>query len=148
MKKQNSSNTQNNYFVKENVSLTEYKMYKYVYNLDIVNIPKIYSYDKKSKLMITQRIPNETVAYNYGENPDDCPEEIFNKIRETINTLYDNYIEYPDITGYNFIEYQNKIWIIDFEHAKIMTDENIKNIDPFVEKFIYGCCNEWNSTYQ
>ena len=29
-----------------------------------------------------------------------------------------------------------------------MTDENIKNIDPFVEKFIYGCCNEWNSTYQ
>lgn len=146
MEQVSSIKTQDYYFVKENVSLTEYKMYKYVCNLDIVNIPKIYSYDKKTKLMVTQRIPNQTVAYNYGENPDDCPEDIFHKIRETIRNLYDNDIEYPDITGYNFIEYQNKIWIIDFEHAKMMVSDSAKERDPFVEKFIYGH-NGWNPKY-
>ncbi len=134
------------YFVKDNVSLTEYKMYKYVYNLQIVNIPKIYSYDKKTQQMRTQRIPNETIAYNYGDNPEDCPKDIFDKIRETICKLYDNDIEYPDITGYNFIEYQDKIWIVDFEHAKIILPSNVKERDPFVEQFIYGL-NGWNPKY-
>ena len=141
-----NSQPKNYYFVKDNVSLTEYKMYKYVSNLDIVNIPKLYSYDKKNQIMVTQRIPNETIAYNYGENPDDCPEELFVKIRETIQKLYNNDIEYPDITGYNFIEYQNKIWIIDFEHAKFIGPNSEKERDPFVEKFIYGF-NGWNPTY-
>jgi tRNA A-37 threonylcarbamoyl transferase component Bud32 len=142
-----SSKGKNYYFVKDNVSLTEYKMYKYVCDLNIVNIPKLYSYDKENQIMITQRIPNETIAYNYGENPDDCPTELFNKIRETIHKLYyDAGIEYPDITGYNFIEYQNKIWIIDFEHAKFIGPNNTKEKDPFVEKFIYGL-NGWNPKY-
>jgi tRNA A-37 threonylcarbamoyl transferase component Bud32 len=134
------------YFVKSNVSLTEYKMYKYVYDLDIVNIPKFYSYDKKTKTLVTQKIPNITVADNYGEHAKECPKEVYDKIRETIQTLYNNHIEYPDITGYNFIEYQNKIWIIDFEHAKMMTTNNAKKCDPFVEQFIYGF-NGWNPDY-
>ena len=37
------------YYTKENVSLCEYKIHKYVYNLNIVNIPKIKSYNKKTK---------------------------------------------------------------------------------------------------
>jgi tRNA A-37 threonylcarbamoyl transferase component Bud32 len=135
------------YFVKNNVSLREYKMYKYVCDLDIVNIPKFYSYDKNTKTLITQKIPNLNVADNYGEDAKDCPEEVYYKIRETIKTLYNNNIEYPDITGYNFIEYQNKIWIIDFEHANIMTTNNKKDYDPFVEKFIYGF-NGWNPDYR
>jgi len=138
--------SKNHYCVKENVSLTEYKMHKYVYNLDIIKIPKIYSYDKETQIMVQQRIPNESVAYNYGENPEDCPKELFDKIRETIHILYNNHIEYPVITGYKFIEYQNKIWVIDFEHAKIIGANSEKERDPFVEKFIYGF-NGWNPKY-
>jgi len=37
------------YYTKENVSLCEYKIHKYVYNLKIVNIPKIKSYNRKTK---------------------------------------------------------------------------------------------------
>ena len=37
------------YYTKENVSLCEYKMHKLVYNLHIVNIPKIISYNKETK---------------------------------------------------------------------------------------------------
>ena len=34
-------------FIKENVSLKEYKLHKYIYNLDIVDVPEPISYDKK-----------------------------------------------------------------------------------------------------
>ena len=44
------------YYTKENVSFNEYKIHKYVYNLDIVNIPKIKSYDKKTKQMKMVRV--------------------------------------------------------------------------------------------
>jgi hypothetical protein len=47
--------------------------------------------------------------------------------------------EYPDITGYNFIEHNNKLWIIDFEHAHIR--------DTFVDKFIHGR-NTWNPRFK
>ena len=36
------------YYTKENVSLKEYKIHAYVYDLGIVNIPKIVHYDKNS----------------------------------------------------------------------------------------------------
>ena len=39
------------YYTKENVSLKEYKIHAYVYDLGIVDIPKIISYDKKTKMM-------------------------------------------------------------------------------------------------
>ena len=45
----------NNYFIKENVSLKEYKTHNYVYNLGIVNMPKIIHYDKKTKQMTMEK---------------------------------------------------------------------------------------------
>lgn len=50
--------------------------------------------------------------------------------------LYNHGIVYPDITGYNFIESQGKIWIIDFEHAY--------TVDPFVIQFIRERGETWN----
>ena len=75
----------------------------------------------------------------FGENASDIDEYYFDEIRTIIKTLSDNHIEYPDITGYNFIEYSNKIWIIDFEHAHIR--------DTFVDKFIQGR-NKWNPRFK
>ena len=42
---------QESYYIKENVSLKEYKLYKYVCDMNIVNIPRFYSYDKEKKIM-------------------------------------------------------------------------------------------------
>ena len=59
------------FYFKKNVSLQEYTMYLYVCNLNtdhVINIPKIYSYDEKNQILQTQRIPNESIAFNYGEN--------------------------------------------------------------------------------
>ena len=136
------------FYFKKNVSLQEYMMYLYVCNLNtnhVINIPKIYSYDEKNKILQTQRIPNESIAFNYGEKPSKCPKHLLDEIRKTITTLYNNGIEYPDITGYNFIEYKDKIWIIDFEHAKHI-DAPDKKTDPFVKKFINGS-KKWNPLF-
>jgi len=51
------------------------------------------------------------------------PQEILKEImKEIYNILYRLYhecdIEYVDVTPYNFIEYNGKVWVIDFGDAK------------------------------
>ena len=136
-------NDEDVYYTKENVSLSEYKIHKYVYNLHIVNIPKIKSYNRKTKQMKMVRVGMMSVSDYYGETADHVDEELFSKIRKIIQTLYDHDILYIDITGYNFIENDNKLWIIDFEHA---TYNYPRKTDEFVEKFLEGH-NGWNPEF-
>ena len=131
------------YYTKENVSLCEYKIHKYVYNLKIVNIPKIKSYNKKTKQLKMVRVGTMSLSDYHGENAEHISDELFAKIRNIIQTLYDHDILYLDITGYNFIENDNKLWIIDFEHA---TYNHPRKTDVFVEKFLEGH-NGWNPEF-
>ena len=133
-------------FHKSGVSLDEYHMHQYVYDLNIVNVPKIISYDKDTQILVMQRLnsdPDTEINESLQEK------DRFDDIRDIIRALYDNNIEYPDITVYNFIEdnknnnlYNDKIWIIDFEHSKIV--KKIEN--KFVNKFINGL-NKWNPDF-
>ena len=137
-------NMDNQFYIKHNVSLHEYKMHKHVYDLHIVNIPEIINYDHDKKILTICKINNMNVSDMYGEKASKVDKCIFDEIRIIIKTLADNNIEYPDITGYNFIEYDNKIWIIDFEHSSIFTN---KMEDSFVNKFINGL-NKWNPRFK
>ena len=110
-------NDEDVYYTKENVSLCEYKIHKYVYNLDIVKVPKIKSYNKKTKQMKMVRVGAMSGSDYYGETAEHISDELFARIRNIIQTLYDHDILYIDITGYNFIENNNKVWRIEFEHA-------------------------------
>jgi len=133
-------------YIKSDVSFKEFMMHEYIYNLSlesngILNVPKINEYDVKTQIMSMENIPNMCVSDFYGEAATNIDEELFAKIREVIQFLYDNYIIYPDITGYNFIEYGDKLWIIDFEHSDFKTHQ--KNV--FVEEFIANAhYNKWN----
>ena len=135
-------------YTKQNVEEHEYNMQMYVYNLKLSNIhvPKIISYDKKTKVMIMEKIDSLNLSDMHGEKAIDLDEYYFDEIRTIIKTLADNNIEYPDITGYNFIEYNKKIWIIDFEHASIF-EKTKKMKDNFVNKFISGS-NKWNPRFK
>lgn len=136
-----------NCFIKKNVERHEYMIHKMIYNMKIVNMPNIYHYDKKQKIMYMQKIGNMCIADQYGESIDQVPEDILEKIRHMIEYLYQNSIIYPDITGYNFIKHNNKIWIIDFQHAKYsIKGQHMDDNVAFVEKFIDGA-KEWNSNY-
>ena len=131
------------YFTKENVSLKEYKLHKYVYNLHIVNVPKIKGYNKITKQMKMVRVGTMSLSDYYGETADKISDELFSKIRKIIQTLYDHDVLYVDITGYNFIENDNKLWIIDFGHA---TYNYPRKTDEFVERLLEGH-NGWNPEF-
>jgi tRNA A-37 threonylcarbamoyl transferase component Bud32 len=133
----------NNVYIKQNVTPYEYHMHKHVYDLKIVNMPEIISYNKETKVLIMKKINNLNLSDMHGENESDIEEYLFDEVRKIIKTLYDNNIEYPDITGYNFIEHDGKMWIIDFEHSKISSV--IKN--QFINKFINGL-NMWNPEFK
>ncbi len=131
----------NDYYIKENVEQNEYNMHKYIYDLELFHVPKIISYDNENKVMTMEKINGMSVSDMYGENAHDIPDEIFEIIVNIIKTLKKHHIEYPDITGYNFIEDKNiygKIWIIDFEHSKInnnITNQHINSICNYVKKW-------------
>jgi len=134
-------------FTKHNVQEKEYRFHKLIYNLKIVNVPKIYKYDKKNKTMVMQKIFGMNISDEYGEDAKNVPPEIFKRAQEMIKKLYCYYIAYPDITGYNFMLYNDKMYIIDFEHCNFFSNKRTKNLDPFIKEFINGLC-EWNPNYK
>lgn len=145
--KQMSCNRYTNRFVKSNVEFTEYAIHKIVYNLGIIKVPKIFHYDKQEKKMTMQKVNNDCLSNIYGENAEDIPPQIFSQVRDIITKLHYHHIEYPDITGYNFMEdFNGKVWIIDFGHAKCRDIENPIE-DPFIINFINGL-NAWNPEFR
>ena len=135
-----------NVFVKKNVNHTEYFMQKYVYQLNIVNIPEIIEYDEKGKIMVMKKVDNNNLSDIYGENATDIPDEIFDQVVKILRTLTLHNIEYPDLTGYNFVEDNDgKVWIIDFGHSHLTTSTLINNIH------IQNICNgdkTWNPDFK
>lgn len=132
-------------FHKSNVSLHEYTMHKFVYDLGIVNVPEIIDYDEITQTLIMQKLDNCSV-----DTTNDVDKDIFDDIRDIIRTLYENNIEYPNIIGSNFIEYGGKMWIVNFEHAsKITTQPTTQPTtqDPFVKRFISRKLYQWNPRF-
>jgi tRNA A-37 threonylcarbamoyl transferase component Bud32 len=134
-------------FIKHNVEECEYRIHKIIYNSEIVSVPKIYRYDKRNKIMVMQKIFNMSIADEYGEDPANVPHHMFTLMQDIIRKLYYAGIEYPDITGYNFIFYNNKMYLRNFKYCRIFTNTTMKDVDPFIIKFINGLC-EWNPDYK
>jgi tRNA A-37 threonylcarbamoyl transferase component Bud32 len=135
-------------YIKNDVGIHEYVMHKHIYEMNILNVPRIISYDYHNKILTMEKVNNMSISDFYGEEIDQVPKNILNKIREIIKRLHDNGIEYPDITGYNFIEVFGEIWIIDFEHTKFFDKDSIKksNNYEFIINFINGL-NSWNPEF-
>ena len=107
--------------------------------------PNVHYYDAIKSVLIMDKINEMSVSDMYGEHMSDVPKEVVVQIRNIIKVLYNNYIEYPDITGYNFIETDGKVYIIDMEHAKYNYD--IATYDPYILRFIKGDATEWNERF-
>jgi len=134
-------------FIKYNIEETAYRMHKIIYNSEIINVPKIYRYDKKNKILVMQKIKNMNIADLYGEDANNVPQEIFILMQNIIRKLYYAGIECPNITGYNFIFYNNKMYLTNFKHCRVFTNDTMNNIDPFIIKFINGTKCKWNPNY-
>jgi tRNA A-37 threonylcarbamoyl transferase component Bud32 len=135
------------FIIKINITKNEYIIHKLLYNLQnpFINVPRIYYYDKKNSIIVMQKIPELCIADLYGENYDDLPVIIKNELYNVISLMYYNNFEYPDITGYNFIYYRKKIWILDFEHASYNINNHKKT--TFMNDFVKGIVNGWNPEF-
>ena len=136
----------NTYYVKHNVNEREHFMQQYVYQLNIVNVPKIINYDETNKIMIMKTVQGMNLSDKYGDNADDIPNESFEQVVKIVRNLVLHNIEYPDLTGYNFVEDNDgKVWIIDFGHSHLTTSTLINNIH------IQNICNgdkTWNPDFK
>ena len=119
-------------------------MFMHIYKLNKFNMPKPIDYNESTNTFTMQRIPEMNISDMYGESSKKISKKIFNEIRDIVKNLYDNGVIYPDITGYNFIEWDNKIWIFDFGDA-YFKEGNIDSL--FVNKFILGH-NGWNPDFR
>ena len=63
----------NTYYVKYKVSEKEHFIQQYVYQVNIVNVPKIIYYDEENKIMIMKKIEGMNLSDQYGDNATDIP---------------------------------------------------------------------------
>jgi tRNA A-37 threonylcarbamoyl transferase component Bud32 len=100
--------------------------------------------DRGTCFIQMEDLQEECLANTYGENPQDIPEWIWNEIRRMLTVLLqEEGIEYVDITPYNFIQKDDKIYVIDFGDARYTSGE----VDWFLQEFIDGE-NSWNPDYK
>ena len=137
-------------FTKSNVEKNEFVLARLADKGLRIRTPSILSYDEETKVMKMSKMPFSNVADYYGDNDDETPISIYDKIREIIKKLHDSGICYPDITGYNFLQEEERnenvnIWVIDFGHAYVKSPDQLD--DPFVIKFLNGY-NGWNPNFK
>jgi len=128
--------------------LLEIELQKYVStNYDFCpKIIKVINHDDRTDI-IMEKINGICIFEKYGDNPLDIPIFIWNQIHKIISLLfYNDGIEYIDISSYNFILEDDKIYIIDFGHAYWCSpNKEIQNW--FLCKFIEDELNLFNPDF-
>ena len=82
MESAKTSEHNNQVYLKSKVDFHEFNMHNYIWNLGIVNVPRIISYDKTNKILQMEKIPELSVSDTYGESYSDVPETITKQIRK------------------------------------------------------------------
>jgi serine/threonine protein kinase len=111
--------------------------------------PKIidYTFDEMGCIINMENLNEMCLADKYGDLPEHISKNIWRQIHDIVEYLYEQEgIEYIDITPYNFIEKDDKVYIIDFGHARY-TNDNIK-INWFLQEFINDRIREWNPDFK
>lgn len=105
--------------------------------------PKILRTDNKTFIEM-ENIGDMAIAYKYGYDVEELPNDIRKQVYDLVYTLYQHGIQYTDITPYNFIEKDGKVWIIDFGHAS-----NRKRLCEYLKVlFNEGYLHGWNSEFR
>lgn len=80
--------------------------------------PKVLSTDYRTYIDM-EDLEQMSIADMYGDTFTACPKYIRDEIYQILIRLYvECNIEYIDVTPYNFIEKDGKLWIIDFGDAR------------------------------
>jgi tRNA A-37 threonylcarbamoyl transferase component Bud32 len=138
-----------NYIIKKNVTEKEDIIQDFLHNISLnnskINVPNVYYYNKEQQIIVMRKIPALCLADMYGEEYDNIPNNIKQMVYDAICLMFYNNYYYPDITGYNFIYWQDKIWVIDFEHAHF--DLQLHDKPSFMKDFVEGKVKGWNPDF-
>lgn len=106
--------------------------------------PKIIDTDYKTYIDM-EDLEQTCIANMYGEDFKDMPKYIVDEIYNILVRLYlECDIEYIDVTPYNFIEKDNKVWIIDFGDARDAPKKDWYLNEIFKNKML----NNWNPDFK
>ena len=110
-----------------------------------VPCPEIVDWDPDARTLTMRRLPGMSVSDFYGENASAVPSEVFSRIRRLVEHLVDVAgLDFPDLTGYNIMVYNEQMWIIDFEHAREVQRRD--DCCEFVQRFLAGE-DSWNAEF-
>ena len=87
------------------------------------------------------------LAEVYGDAIEDIPHRIRCEIWDILWALYTCCnIDYVDVTPYNFIQKDGKVWVIDFGHAYSVPRGTLT---PWLFEVLSGehCLSEWNADF-
>jgi len=111
---------------------------------DLGLAPTIHETDNET-YMVMDKIPSMNIADYYGTTIRGLPHSVRNRIVEILRILYTSKgIQYIDITGYNFIEHDERIWIIDFGDAY----DDDTDIHPHLAKILKTGLLRWNPEFK
>jgi tRNA A-37 threonylcarbamoyl transferase component Bud32 len=109
--------------------------------------PEILGTDDETYITM-EDVGQMNIADMYGEKIEDIPETLKRDIWNILWTLYScANIEYIDVTPYNFIEKDGRVWVIDYGHAKKTTRGKI---DPWLLNVLCDptmTLSEWNAEF-
>jgi tRNA A-37 threonylcarbamoyl transferase component Bud32 len=111
--------------------------------------PKIidYQFYEMGCIIKMENLNEMCLADKYGDLSEHITKDIWRQIHDIIEYLFKHEgIEYIDITPYNFIEKDGKVYIIDFGHAKYTDDTGYVNW--FLTEFINDRINQWNPDFK
>ena len=106
--------------------------------------PTVISTDYKTFIKM-KHLNALSIADKYGENIDDIPTDIRKKIIDIVWMLYDTCgIQYLDVTPYNFVEANGRVWVIDFGDA----DSSSEFLDEYLEELFDTWELKWNEAFR
>ncbi len=87
--------------------------------------------------IVMEQIDAVSLAEKYGIEPNNIPMEYWTQIKSMLNLLFDmEGIEYVDISPHNFIEINNKIYLINFTDAFYTSKSNSIPTNLFLKNFL------------
>lgn len=109
--------------------------------------PSILETDNKTFITM-EDLGAMNLADMYGESIEDIPESIKHDIWNILWALYSCCdMEYTDVTPYNFVEKDGRVWILDFGHARKI---NRGEIDCWLLSVLSDestVLSEWNAEF-
>ena len=112
---------------------------------EFVPCPAVLDFVSEDDLSILamERIDGKTIYELYGDDATHVPKMLWKQIYRIVETLYNQGISYIDITSYNFLVKDSKVYIIDFGHA-YWNEE--KGPNWFLKEFLDGEVS-WNPDF-